>query len=328
MHSCATTPTRVPAQADDPGALAHRRRRRTRQRARTVAGIAIATLAAVLAAGPALAAMPPGLPGPPPSFGTGLPLPPAPGQIPSPAALGGPTTLPTAETGPGLIGPPIVHGRTLAIAIACHAGGRVVLHAPALSFISAPVSYRCRRNAAQIAVTLPASAARSLRSWGTSPATLGFTGPGSNESVAVLLSMRAAPVTTWVSDFGLSCSTTADQATLTAPNFSDTRPTTIDVRPWLAWYTPVTGWHWEGTAGDQRSQWYQWTSIASGVVQWQTPTGQITPWTWSPISIVPGRDTTVVAVFETIYWYERPEDTWSYARTTQDGTATPYCTFR
>ncbi len=290
--------------------------------------IVVAALAAAWAAGPALAVTPRSLPGPPPSLGTGLPLPPVPGRAPGATPPAGSTTLPSAANGPGLLGPPIVHGRTLTIDVACASGGRAILRAPALSFTSAPVSYRCRRRAAQIGVTLSLDAARGLRGRGSSPATLDVTGAGSTESVAVLLSTTAATDTTWTSDFGLSCSSTADQATLTAPNFTDTRPTTIDVRPWLAWYTPASGWHWMGTDGDQHSQWYQWTAIATGVAEWQTPTGQITPWTWTPISILPGHDTTVVAVFEAIYWYERPEYIWSYARTTEDGNAAPNCTFR
>ncbi|MGA2011708.1 MAG: hypothetical protein ABSH51_14445 [Solirubrobacteraceae bacterium] len=325
MGSAITTPTRAPAQADA-GAPAHRRPPAGRRPREMATGV-VAALVAAWAAGPALAAAPLSLPGPPPSFGTALPLPPAPGQAPSPTTLGGATTLPSAANGPGLLGPPIVRGRTLIIDVACHSGGRAVLRAPALSFTSAPVRYRCRQSAARIGVTLPVDAARGLSGLGSSPATLEFIGAGANESVTVLLSTATAPVTTWTSDFGLSCSTTADQATLTAPNFTDTGPTTIDVRPWLAWYTPANGWHWVGTDGGQRSQWYQWTSIASGVAEWQTPAGQITPWTWSPISILPGDDTTVVAVFEAIYWYERPEYVWSYARSTEDGVAAPYCTF-
>ena len=327
MGSGTTTPMRPPAWAVDRSALAFRGGRRVGWRARAVSGSVVAAVAVVWAAGPALAATLPGQPGPPPSLGTGLPGPPVPGLAPSASPFGGPTTLPTSASGPGLLGPPLVHGRMLTIGVACHSGGRVVLRAPALSFASVPVGYRCRRSAAHIVVRLSADAARSLRGRGTSPATLGFTSAAAKESVPVLLSARPAPVTAWVSDFGLSCSTTADQATLTAPDFTDTSPTTIDVRPWLAWYTPAAGWHWMGTGGDQRSEWHQWTSTATGVAEWQTPTGQITPWTWSPISIMPGHDTTIVAVFEAIYWYERPQYTWSYARSTQDGSQTVSCTF-
>jgi hypothetical protein len=142
------------------------------------------------------------------------------------------------------------------------------------------------------------------------------------------LAARPQAASYWTSDFGLRCNRPGYQAQLLAPNFSDTLPTTIDVRPWLAWYTDANGWHWQGTVAASASRWYRWTAIPSGVAEWRTPGGEITPWNWSPISVTPGHGTYVIAVFEAIYWYSHPQYVWSYARSGEGvGAVTTYCAY-
>ena len=129
-----------------------------------------------------------------------------------------------------------------------------------------------------------------------------------------------------MSIFGYNC--TADssyEGQLTAPNFTDTTPTTIDVRPWLAWYTAATGWQWEGTLGADRSAWYQWTATPNGVAEWQ-PGGAINPWTWGPINVTRGHGTYVLAVFDAVYRYSNPVYVWGYAAS-QPGNLETYCAY-
>ena len=109
-----------------------------------------------------------------------------------------------------------------------------------------------------------------------------------------------------------------------APNFTVTPATTIDVRPWLAWYTAATGWQWLGTDGPDASRWYRWTGTPDGVAEWHTPSGAINPWTWGPISISPGQGTYVIAVLEAVYWYSHPVYVWRFAHSYP---TSPYCAY-
>jgi hypothetical protein len=126
----------------------------------------------------------------------------------------------------------------------------------------------------------------------------------------------------WTSAYGLRCPASAsDPSTLLiAPNFSATPPTTVDVRPWLAWYTPATGWQWLGTLGPNHSAWYRWTATPGGVAEWQQPGAG--PWTWGPISVAPGHGTYLVAVLESVYWYTHPNVVWGYAHSEPDPAST------
>jgi hypothetical protein len=138
----------------------------------------------------------------------------------------------------------------------------------------------------------------------------------------------STPITSvWTSFNGLRCGT-GDQAQLLAPNFSsEPTATTIDVRPWLAWYTSTTGWQWLGTAGPSASAWYRWTATPTGVAEWQQ-SGTVTPWSWAPVSITPGHDTYLVAVFEAIYWYSNPTYVWQNARSGPNAqTISTYCVY-
>jgi hypothetical protein len=282
--------------------------------------------------GRAVAGGAPGLPGPPPNAGSGFPLPPAAGQAPAPAPAGPPATIPTQASGPGLLsGTARLRGTAFSLPIACHSGGRVSVSAPTLaSGTLAQAQYACRGGRANLRVALPAAVARRIAGLGEALARLTFGHGRTAETLSLTLETRAGAATFWNSDLGLRCAVGGpDAAELLAPNFTDTPVTTIDVRPWLAWYTSATGWQWLGTRGANASRWYRWTATPSGVAEWQTPPGAITPWTWSPISVQPGHGTYVIAVFEAIYWYSHPIYVWSYARSGAGANAvTTYCGYR
>jgi hypothetical protein len=284
---------------------------------------------AVWGAQAARASAPPGLPGPPPDAGAGLPLPPAPGQAP-PAEPDGPaTTIPVTGSGPGLLsGTASFHGTRVSFPVACTASGRVTMSAATFGQL-AQTRYRCANGRGVVSLSLAKDAARQIASDGSVLAHLAFVQGGTTEQQSLMVGPRVAAAATWTSYYGLGCTTLgSNQAQLLAPNFSDTPTTTIDVRPWLAWYTAATGWQWIGTAGADASTWYQWTATPSGVAEWLTPSGTTTPWTWAPISVTPGHDTFVIAVFEAVYWYSHPVYVWRYARSGAGATSiTTYCEY-
>ncbi|MFL5861860.1 MAG: hypothetical protein ACJ780_13945 [Solirubrobacteraceae bacterium] len=222
-----------------------------------------------------------------------------------------------------------LQGRAITLRLACSTGGNAVLSVPSIGGGAlAHARYRCSRGRASVRLSLDAFGALWIARHRQVLAALTFAEGGSRERLSVTVATRPQPSSYWTSDFGLRCQRPSYQATLLAPNFSDTLSTTIDVRPWLAWYTAATGWRWLGTAGANASRWYRWTATATGVAEWQTPTGGVTPWTWSPISVAAGHGTYLVAVFEAIYWYSHPQYVWSYARA-GDGprSVTTYCAY-
>ena len=312
------------------GSTSHVSKRLRSLRAALAASVCV--LAAIgFSAAQAVAAQaaPPGLPGPPPGAGSGFPLPPPPGQGPGAQPLGPPTAIPTGASGPGLLsGTANLRGTRVTLTVACTAGGRASLSAPSVANGTlASARYRCSRRRASVRLSLPTAAAGRIARAGQVLASVAFVQPGTTERLSLTLAVRPQPASYWTSEFGLRCNRPGYQPQLLAPNFSDTRPTTIDVRPWLAWYTAATGWHWIGTMGANASRWYRWTATPTGVAEWQT-SGAITPWTWSPISVSPGRGTYVIAAFEAIYWYEHPEYVWSYARSGQgESVVTTYCVY-
>jgi hypothetical protein len=287
-------------------------------------------MAFVIASAAAAAPLPPGLPGPPPDAGSGFPLPPPPGVGPGSEPAGPPVSIPVDVSGPGLLtGTVRLRGNALTLRIVCSTGGTVVLSVPSIG--EGPLAharYRCLLGRASIRLSLDTLGARWIARHRQVLATLRFREGRATERLAVTVATGPQAASYWTSDFGLRCERPSYRATLLAPNFSDTLSTTIDVRPWLAWYTAATGWRWLGTAGVNASRWYRWTATATGVAEWQTPTGEVTPWEWSPISVTAGHGTYVVAVFEAIYWYGDPQYVWSYARA-GDGpqTATTYCAY-
>jgi hypothetical protein len=286
-----------------------------------------AMLGLAVFASQAVAAGPPsGLPGPPPGAGTGFPLPPSPGAAPSPTADGAPVTISGTASGPGLLsGTASLSGKRVSIPIACSAGGRVTMSAPGLGTM-AQAKYRCRGGRATAVLTLTSATARQVNSLGSVLVRLAFSG---GEQLSLALGPRVPVAGTWTSYYGLACNTpAANESSLLAPNFSDTPSTTIDVRPWLAWYTSATGWQWIGTQGANASSWYSWTATPNGVAEWLTPPTTITPWAWAPISVAPGHGTYVIAVFEVIYWYSHPVYAWHYARSGGGPNATvTYCEY-
>jgi hypothetical protein len=297
----------------------------------TVAAIAFgATQGAGAAQAAGAATPPPGLPGPPPGAGSGLPLPPPPGQSPGTEANGPPATIPAGPSGPGLVsGTASLRGTRVTLSIACQAGGRVILSSPSLaSGILAQAHYRCSRRRATARLSLRTNLAQRIARMGQALATVQLVQGKTTERLSVVLAARPATASYWTSNFGLRCQRPGYQAQLLAPNFSDTLPTTIDVRPWLAWYTNANGWQWLGTAGPNASRWYRWTATPSGVAEWRTAAGGLTPWTWSPINVTPGHGIYVIAVFEAVYWYSHPQYVWSYARSGEgNGAIATYCAY-
>jgi hypothetical protein len=258
----------------------------------------------------------------------GLPFPPTPGQNPAPAAGAGPVTLDGTAYGPGLLADSTkVSGNAVPVRIACQSGGHARLAAGA---VTASASYSCRAGKSTIGFKLRKADARRLaRSTTTAHLTLG---QGSQAVRLTLYIGSAGPAASyWTSAYGLRCpASTADPSTLLiAPNFSAAPPTTVDVRPWLAWYTPATGWQWLGTLGPNHSAWYRWTATPNGVAEWQQPGAG--PWTWGPISVAPGHGTYLVAVLEAVYWYTHPNVVWSYAHSEPDPSSTSdtstYCAY-
>ena len=153
-------------------------------------------------------------------------------------------------------------------------------------------------------------------------------GTGNAEHFSVTLEARPTPPAYW-SNGGLECSFLGDYEPYSvAPNFTVAPPAIIDVRPWVAWYTPANGWRWLGTSGVNASGWYRWSATPSGVLTWGTPAGALNPWTWGPIHVPAGRQTYAIGVFELIYWYAQPRYVWAYTRSGLNA-STPgtYCVF-
>jgi len=283
----------------------------------------LCSLAFAATAGSASAAGPPGPPGPPPGAGSGFPLPPAPGQAPAPQASQSATAIPTTAAGPGLLnGFAGLSGRTVRVNIACRAGGNASLSANGKL---GQTKYRCSGGRSTVSFKLTKASASRVAHSGTTLATVALTTGGATYRLSLSLGRTSAPQF-WTSFLGLNCQAQGpDSAVLTAPNFQDVPATTIDVRPWLAWYTASTGWQWLGTRGTGRSAWYEWTASPIGVSEWQTPTG-ISPWTWGPIQVTPGHGTYVVSVMEAIYWYSHPAYVWATVRA-QPGSSPTDCVY-
>jgi hypothetical protein len=277
------------------------------------------------------AGAPLGLPGPPPGAGAGFPLPPPPGRGPGIQPVGPPATIPLTVSGPGLLsGTASLRGTRFTVQIACQAGGNVAVSVPAVGRGTlAQTRYACSKRRANVRVSLPTAVARRVAAMGEALAGLSFGQGKRTERLSLTLQTHPQPASFWLSDDGLRCDVPgSNTAQLLAPNFTDTPATTIDVRPWVAWYTAATGWRWLGTAGVNASRWYRWTATPDGVAEWQTG-GVTSPWTWSPISVAAGHGTYVIAVFEAIYWYSHPTYVWSYARSSTGGNpATTYCAYR
>ncbi len=214
--------------------------------------------------------------------------------------------------------------------IACQTGGRINVTARSVGAgILASASYVCRGRRATARVSLTPAAAQRIARLGSTIAQLSFVqGHTTTQRLALTVEGRPQTPTYW-SDGGLRCNpSTGSQAEIVAPNFRVTPPTTIDVRPWLAWYTSAAGWRWLGVSGINASRWYRWTATPGGVAEWGTPTGTISPWTWTPIGVPAGQSIYAVSVFEVIYWYSRPVYVWRYAPSSPSlNVTTTYCNY-
>lgn len=292
------------------------------------AGLVLACAVFGAGVGPAQAAgVPPSLPGPPPGAGTGFSLPPAPAQPPPPGASGGPATIPFGPSGPGLLsGSAEPNGRRLKLPIACQAGGHAALSLPGVATGTvAQTRYKCAGGRSTVSFSLDKRVAGQIARSGSVLAGVTLKQGSATEHLSVMVGPSPAAPQFWTSAFGLECSSPgSNQAELLAPNFTVTPATTIDVRPWLAWYTAATGWQWLGTEGPNASRWYRWTGTPDGVAEWHTPSGAINPWTWGPISISPGQGAYVIAVLEAVYWYSHPVYVWQYAHSYP---SSPYCAY-
>jgi hypothetical protein len=239
--------------------------------------------------------------------------------------VGPPSAIPGTVPGPGLLGgDPRLRGRKLTLALACHANGSASLSVTSIR--QAPLArgrYACRNGRSTLSLTLPAADAHRFGS-----PVIGSLALGSGQQISVTLSSRPVRHAFW-SDGGLQCNLFgADQPYLVAPNFRVTPATTIDVRPWVAFYTPADGWRWLGTGGLNRSSWYQWATGPTGISSWLTPTGALNPWTWAPIRVGSGHGTYAIGVFEVEYLYFHHTYEWRYARSqTATGPRMTYCSF-
>jgi hypothetical protein len=295
---------------------------------RAVGAVIGGTAALGLLAAPAFAAGPPaGLPGPPPGIGQGLPLPPPPGQAPAPEPVQPATTITGTAYGPGLLtSSAAVSGRKLPVKIACQGNGRAQLRAGSVG-VSTP--YRCAGGRSTVTFKLTKAQASAITHSSNLTGALTLQQGGTTVHLSLLVGRSVPAPNFWISAFGLSCPGGGGpgNANLVAPNFSATSPTTVDVRPWLAWYTSATGWQWLGTRGPNQSAWYRWTATPGGVAEWQQG-GKITPWTWGPISVTPGHGTYLISVMEAIYWYGHPNDVWEYVHSEPSSTTTTtYCVY-
>jgi hypothetical protein len=301
-----------------------------RNQQRTLSVLCLVLVCAVFATDVAVghaADGPPALPGPPPGAGTGFPLPPPPAQAPSSEPLGPPANIPFAPSGPGLLsGTAGLSGRRVQVRIACQTGGRAVLTLPGVATGTvAPTRYKCAGGRSAVSFSLSKGVASQIARNGSVLAELALKQGGATERLSVMVGPRPPAPQFWTSVFGLECNSPGSgQANLLAPNFTVSPTTTIDVRPWLAWYTPSTGWQWLGPQGPDASRWYRWTGTPNGVAEWHTPSGTINPWTWGPVTVSPGHGTYVVAVLEAIYWYSSPVYVWRYAHSYP---ASTYCAF-
>ena len=152
-----------------------------------------------------------------------------------------------------------------------------------------------------------------------------FVAGKSTESLPLTIDPGSQAPSYW-SDGGLLCASSGAQ--LVAPNFTVTPPTTIDVRPWVAWYTPANGWRWIGVGGVGSSRWYRWTATPTGIAEWTTAAGHVVPWEWGPIDFPAGQGAYAIGAFEVVYWYSRPIYVWSYARSSPAlNVFTTYCSY-
>lgn len=294
------------------------------------AGLALGAASAALGAGRTTAGRPSSLPGLPPGAGTGYPAAPAPGVTPPAGAVGPAARIPAHVNAPGLLGSTaVLAGRSLSVAIACPADGRATITDPVIrTGTLARTRYRCQDGHASVSFKLSGALAARLRTSGVTTATLAL-GAGSSASFSIAVNRAAVPAQFWGDDGGLQCNLYGpDRGLLVAPNFTVTPNATIDVRPWVAFYTAGHGWQWLGTHGLNRSSWYQWTASPTGVVQWVNAAGALNRWSWAPISVPAGHAIWAIGGFEVVYLYFHTQYTWRFATSQPvSGPAARFCSY-
>jgi len=150
--------------------------------------------------------------------------------------------------------------------------------------------------------------------------------------IGILIGLGFSAAVLWA--FGWGSAAVIDQGYLVEPDFTAKSPTPISTRGWVAWYTPATGWHWLGNAGENAGRWNTWTATVGGVAQFHPNGAPVpVPWAMGPIGVPAGRGIHAVGVYEIIYWVAgRPDHHWQYvnAGTTgavASGAPNQYCVY-
>ena len=282
----------------------------------------------------AAAQAPSGPPGPPPGNGTDLPASPgtAPAFVPPGAAAAIPDT-----SGPGLLTGKAVAlnraRRTFALSFACQRNGTVKVRAKRVAAGDLDTArYRCSQGRATARFTTTRRIAKRLTNRRTTAATALVSQAGKPARLYFDLTAgsKGAPPKGFWTDGHLDCA----QGFLVEPDFTTKSPIPISTRGWVAWYTPATGWHWLGNAGEDNGHWNAWTASVGGVTQFHPGGAAVpVPWTMGPISVPPGRGIYAVGVYEIVYWAGgRADHQWQYvnAGTTgavAAGTPNQYCVY-
>jgi hypothetical protein len=284
------------------------------------------------AAPPMAPAAPPSLPGLPPGTDTGYPAAPAVGTTPGPGIAGPVSRIPAGVDAPGLLGSTaLLRGRALSLTIACPSNGRGTITDAAVSAGAlGHATYTCKTNRAVVSFTLSAAHAKRVKALGSSTGQITLGSGHAAASFPVTVAIKTAAAQFWGQDGGLQCNLYGrDRAFLVSPNFTVTPDATIDVRPWVAFYTSAHGWQWLGTDGLNQSTWYQWTASPTGVVQWMNAAGALNRWNWPRIDVPAGQSLQVIAGFEVVYLFNvHAEYAWRFAASQPaTGASTTYCTY-
>jgi hypothetical protein len=299
--------------------------------------ILVGSLALAAAFPAAAAAQEPPLPGPPPGAGSGLPAPPTAGTPPAQQPTAPATTLQSSSGAPSLLNGKASLGkgsRRFSLKVFCKSNGQVRVTSPDVANGTfAKGSYKCRSKSGTASLKVSKQVAKRLTTLRSvvAQATLKQGGSSTRNSLTLQAGAKSDPADDFWTDGRLQCSplgTTQPQSYVIAPNFTAKPAIVVSFRPWVAWYTPNSGWHWRGVRGERSSSWYNWTATPTGIAEWQVPGGGYNPWTWGPITVPSGQGTFAVAAFEMIYWSGgRPTWTWKYVKS---GTQLPtgnYCNY-
>jgi hypothetical protein len=301
-----------------------------------LAGLLATAVAGVSAeratAAPTASAAPSSLPGLPPGSDTGYPAAPAAGTTLGPGAAGPSSRIPAHVAAPGLLGSTaLLRGRVVSLMIACPSKGRATISDAAVGAGAlGHASYTCKAHRAAVSFTLSAAHAKRVKALRSSTGKITLGSGHATASFPITLALKPAAAHFWGQDGGLQCNFYGrDRAFLASPNFTVTPDATIDVRPWVAFYTFAHGWQWLGTGGLNHSTWYQWTASPSGVLQWINAAGALNRWNWPRINAPSGQSVWAIAGFEVVYLYNvHAEYAWRFAVSQPaTGASTTYCAY-